>query len=282
MRLPKIFKNIYYKYLLSFLRKQVAVNLKFKDKYEGQECYIIGNGYSIKYFDLKKFQNKISFGCNNLFYHRDFSQLNCKFYITVHSSIYSPFWFNPYSKKLSYNFFSKEYKRKILENNHINFFLNLNDYFFTKNLDNVFYLSNFNKKINFDNFGDPSNFFQYTTSSIETMISLAYFLGFKKLYLVGCDYLLHPTMCGRFYENHNEEIIKNFNSTSWKDEFFNNVSKKIDVKIISYEKNFQSKYFKVIDYSEYFSTDTKLKKNYEIVTKKNLKLIKNFNMEYSI
>ena len=174
MKLNKYLKKIYYNLFLKNYKSVVSKNSKFQDQYKGQDCFIIGNGNSLKYYDLKKFQSKISIACNNLFYHNDFKFLNCKFYITVHSFIYSPLWINPYSKSLCFNSFSQEYKKKILENKEINFFINLNDYFFTKNINNINYLSNYDKKVNNQIFGDPSSYFNNMSSSLEAMISLAF------------------------------------------------------------------------------------------------------------
>tara|TARA_A100001234_G_scaffold221564_1_gene238434 strand:+ start:3321 stop:4163 length:843 start_codon:yes stop_codon:yes gene_type:complete len=280
MKLSKFTKKIYYKYSHFFFKKFVNKNIKFKNKYLGQDCYIIGNGYSLKYFDLKNFSDKISFGCNNLFFHKDFKYLNCKFYITTHSLIYSPIWVNPYSKKISYNLFSKIYLDKINENKNICFFLNLNDIYFTKNLNNTFYLSNFNKK-NENYLSDPANVFCNISSSLETMVSLACYFGFKKIFLVGCDYLLNPAMSGRFYETHFNEKIKNFEG-DWKKEFLLNASKKIELSIISIDKSFKNKFFEVIEYKNQFNTPPNFNQNNKIVAKDDLLLLKKCKMEYRI
>ena len=45
-------------FINKFFFKLVSKNIKFKNKYLDQSCYIIGNGQSIKYLDLSKFSKK--------------------------------------------------------------------------------------------------------------------------------------------------------------------------------------------------------------------------------
>ena len=39
------------------IKKIISKNKKLKNIYQSQSCYIFGNGYSLKYYDLKKFSN---------------------------------------------------------------------------------------------------------------------------------------------------------------------------------------------------------------------------------
>ena len=50
------------------------------NKHKNESCYILGNGASIKYFDLKKFNDKISIGIGPFDYHVDFDSLNIKYF----------------------------------------------------------------------------------------------------------------------------------------------------------------------------------------------------------
>src|ERR1035437_4354265 len=112
------FKNT----ILSILAKKVLErNKKFEGLHRGESCYIFGNGASIKYFDLKKLDDKIAIGCGALFLHRDFSKLNVKYYYEGHPFFYYPYWRNPYSKKLERNILGAFYKEKTLLNKGISY-----------------------------------------------------------------------------------------------------------------------------------------------------------------
>ena len=44
--------------LLNYISRGIlSKNIKFKNKHKGEECYIFGNGSSIKYFELSKFSD---------------------------------------------------------------------------------------------------------------------------------------------------------------------------------------------------------------------------------
>ena len=64
--------NIFNKILLNFFSRTLKKNTKFKDVHKGESCYIFGNGSSLKYYDLKLFNEKASIGCGALFMHKDF------------------------------------------------------------------------------------------------------------------------------------------------------------------------------------------------------------------
>ena len=90
--------NIFNKILLNFFSRTLKKNTKFKDVHKGESCYIFGNGSSLKYYDLKLFNEKASIlatnfsdaqvffqiGGNNTFYmlnkltHFDFREKNFK------------------------------------------------------------------------------------------------------------------------------------------------------------------------------------------------------------
>lgn len=47
--------------------KQVLRDLRLKDKYKGQRCFIIGNGPSLRVEDLERLKGEITFGANRIF-----------------------------------------------------------------------------------------------------------------------------------------------------------------------------------------------------------------------
>ena len=53
---------------------------KFKDLHKNQQCYIFGNGPSIKWMDLSHFKDKIAICTGQLHYHKDFKELDSKYF----------------------------------------------------------------------------------------------------------------------------------------------------------------------------------------------------------
>ena len=76
-------------FINKFFSNLVSKNIKFKDKYINQSCYIIGNGQSIKYFDLKKFSKNKTLTCGWMFLHKDYKNLDVIADIHFHPGIFS-------------------------------------------------------------------------------------------------------------------------------------------------------------------------------------------------
>lgn len=67
------------------LSEILAGNIKFKDKYKGKRCFIVGTGPSLKEQDLSVLKNKLVFTVNSGFKLKDFEALNTDFHVYVDS-----------------------------------------------------------------------------------------------------------------------------------------------------------------------------------------------------
>lgn len=165
------------------LRKALSGNEKFKNKYQGCRCFIIGTGPSIKKQNLSKLKNEYVFTVNNGFNMSNYKALHSNFHIYVDSLYFSDensdVWeriesmkkigkdtecFFPYTK--SYSFVDKY---------HLSNFLNIN------------WLE---EDLNVGFTGKEIDFRQVTPLTgtvVLTAVLLAVFMGFSEIYLLGCD-----------------------------------------------------------------------------------------------
>ena len=184
----------------------LSKNAKFKNKHKGEECYIFGNGNSIKYFDLSQFSDKISFGCNLLHVHKNLSDLDMRYYVIMHPLSFCKYWRGVKSglyvekNPFFYNFHDFA---KIRE---CTFFTHVTNYPFTKKYNKFNYLHNFKKHNLSINKLDYTLSSSFSKGALVTMIGLAIFMGFKKIYLVGCDYWFDPISIGHFYSDKKNRI----------------------------------------------------------------------------
>ena len=51
---------------------------RYKDAHKGESCYLMGDGISIKWFDLAAFSDKTAMPCGFLPFHNEFNLLNDK------------------------------------------------------------------------------------------------------------------------------------------------------------------------------------------------------------
>ena len=181
---------------------------KFHNKYRGEHCFIIGNGPSLRLMNLEHLSRFFTFGLNNIFLHDDFDKLNLKFYISG----------NPIFIKSA--FFEKYVLPTLLQYSQTTKFF---DYDFSQNvrgrielLTNVYYLK-FNQNQGIRATGRMS--FDITKSLpsadgvtvlIQAAIPLAVYMGFKVVYLIGCDCSINVGRvdCNHFYRESGNVLLK--------------------------------------------------------------------------
>ena len=239
-------------------------NKEFHHLYQGEECYIFGNGDSIKYFNLDLFKDKITFGCNLLRVHKNFNSLNLNYYVNAAPLIYSPIWRglkaiekNPYYKI-----------QTSFENTGYVHFVNATNYYFIKNKTNFRFIHNFDKhpiSLDYCDFSKSSSFVE---GALTTMIGLAIYMGFKKVYLVGCDYFFKPYISGHFWSKL-ECVIGN--SEFFYSELMDITKDVIDLTVIT-RKGISSN-IKSTQYEEFFSVKENYKSADEIVSQSDFNAI---------
>ena len=109
--------------LVPFAKPVLSKIHRFKDIHRGESCYLIGDGVSVKWFDLAAFSDKTALPCGYIPFHNDFSRLDVKYL-----SLAEPFWFYPLNWttsppiKLIPNKLQMEYRNVIKNNPNKEFF----------------------------------------------------------------------------------------------------------------------------------------------------------------
>jgi len=234
-------------------------NRRFENCHKGECCYIFGNGISLKDMDLTCFSDNISIGCNYLFFHKDFSKLNVKYYTEPPPYWYYPFWRQPYTKKLIANKLSllqRKYQKIFYD---VNYFVNLSNLpvLFGKN---IFYIHHFGAAApSFKNFDLSGSF--YYNGALEVMVGMAIYMGFDKAYLIGCDYTHSPQRILHYYEKGKGQ---NHNNDDYKKNYFLIAKELIDLITITNSES-SSKTIQYRSYSEYTGIPETFNENYDLV-----------------
>ena len=271
----KYIKNLFFHFFKNILKK----NLKFKNVAKKKECIILANGASIKHYNLKKFSNYDVITTSMMYLHKDFKYLNIVADCEIAPFILYKFWRNPYSKKIEKNMKFEMLKKSKRFNFSHPYFLSLTNFFSNIKQKNFYYLYDFGEN-RFQSNIDLSNKFSYLSGSLFCMIGIAKYMGYKKIIVIGTDYLLDTPIIGHFYEKESQTVYKKaFDDTELK--FFERIKKFIDIEIIA-PKNYTSKIFKCLNYEIFFKDKEIKKKNYDIVSNENLKLLDSIKMEYRI
>lgn len=195
-------KKIYWKYLnykrdIEFTKqcaenpiflKEIKRNNQFKNIHKGERCFILGNGPSLSQENLRLLKNEIVFSVNQISRHKDFEFIKPNYH----------FWADP-------NFFiideNKEEDRELLEvmkaintvDNEPFCFFPIEQYEFVKkyNLDSdlkvYYYYSGYKFYNGFKKEIDYTNIVPAFSTVVQWCISMAIYMGFREIYLLGCD-----------------------------------------------------------------------------------------------
>jgi hypothetical protein len=231
---------------------------KFSNRHKGESCYIFGDGPSIKWFDLSLFNDLPAICCGLLPFHNDFNKLNVKYMTMVEPWLFVP---KPIQPKRLHDFIPMvaEYKKFIKRSPEIEFFVNLS---------NILSLAGNNINYVFRGLPEHRNEtdvllgnFDLFAGSFHASLTIAYYLGFSKIYLLGFDaWTIQPARTLRWYELGEGQF---FEATNFATEFLDILKRESDIFTISIDG--ESKNVKNISYQRYTGKMPVFKENNEIV-----------------
>jgi len=256
------------KILFHIFSKTLKKNKQFKNVHKGESCYIFGNGSSLKYYDLKEFNDRVSIGCGALFSHNDIKDIDLKYYYVSHPLFFYNFWKNPYSKKYEKNKVGSFYRRKIKEHSGIQYFVSLSNYFGIKG-NNINYVYHFGQanKIKIGNQMD--SVFSMMTGALPGMIGMALYMGFENITLIGCDYASDPKNNRHFYE-FGEEVEFNSNANLHYGEMLKSLHGLSAINTIVSDDQFEGEVVPSVSYSQFTNNEPIYRENNEVVSEKDL------------
>jgi hypothetical protein len=165
-------------FLIHKKRKLVKRNSKFKNIHNGERCFILGTGPSLKDVNPEYLKNEIIFGVNFL-QRSDFMKYITPTYYCLYDNIFHTT--------------AKESTKEIIEQfPNTTFFLRTNAFDAVKEFNiknnNIYYqycnLYQYDNYINVDMANNMTAPFNVVLGCIQTAI----YMGFKEIYLLGCDF----------------------------------------------------------------------------------------------
>ncbi len=236
--------SLYSKYLSSknydlecaIIKKSSQKNSKFKNIHLGERCFILATGPSVKNQDLRYLQGEYCIGVSYFFLHKDIELIQPRYHIIAPA--HPPITFESYQ-----SLFQKMYSKY---SNDFDCFLGNNRYQYSGS----HFLRNYpeynNNKVHIIEYSssqelDEQNYFNDSVwdicaspfiprTVIYSAIQLAIYMGFKKIYLLGCDhdYLVDIARVTdhHFYEEKQgqkeieEQVLKSFDTEMWFREYY--------------------------------------------------------------
>ena len=271
--------NLKNRILFKLTEKILLRNKRFKGIHEGESCYLFGNAKSLKYYDLSLFNDRVSIGCNGLFFHKDFSKIGLSYYFNGDPFYMYPYWRNIYTARIERHILGDLFKKKISENKSINYFLNISDSPISRG-ENIFYAHHFGQQFNGYKNCRLDGAFSANQNALSGMIGLAIYMGFKDITLVGCDHLMKPKTSEHFYEygrldqDHSPSIIN--------EKVIKSAQTFLKIRVLIPNDLYKGHIIPHIQYEELTGKAPHFKENYEIISDADFKILRQNNCGYSI
>lgn len=160
---------------------------EFKDKHKGERCFIIGNGPSLNKLDLTKLKNEYTFGVNAIYTNYD----NMGFYPTYYV-VEDTYVAEDRSQEIN------DYKESM------KFFGNYLKYCLVPDEKTILLdvIVKYKEYRNFPHFSTDALAKVYVGGSVTYLcMQLAYFMGFKEVYLIGFDHSYNIPKDAVIYDN---------------------------------------------------------------------------------
>ena len=244
---------------------------RFSNIHKGESCYIFGDGPSLKWFDLSKFSDLPALCCGMIPFHKDFKKLDVRYVTLVEPWIFAPRLIQPKVNYLSQlRGIAEEYRRFINVTPEKEFFVSLSNAFWLKG-QNINYVYRSFPALRNDIDGMLSRYDLYA-GSFHATLSLAYYLGFKKIYLVGFDaWTIQPARASRWYELGAGEI---FETKNFAEDFLEILKRDVEIYTISHSGT--SCNVSHIDYEVFTGIKPCFRENYELMSDRYLKIMSTF------
>lgn len=244
---------------------------KFKGVERGASCYIFGDGPSIKFFDLKSFKDKPGICCGMIPFHKDFYELNIRYVTLIEPWFFSPDFAPKKSDVKDTRIIMAKYLEIIEANPHREFFVNLTNFPILRGANINYVLQTLPGEGRLiKGLGSSFNPFQ---GSFHAVLSLAYYMGFSEVYLIGFDaWTVQPSKTSRWYEK-GEGLI--FKTENFAIDFLDEIKKKMDIYTISAYGD--SVNVKNISYSNYTGQPLVFRENYQLMEDQYLRALATFH-----
>lgn len=159
---------------------------ELRDKHKGERCFIIGTGPSLNETPLPLLKNEYCFGCNTLYKGFDKWGINCEYYAFGDVKLWKEHY-NKVQELDSIIFLSEEIKNTYPDT------IDYRKCFPIRTLPSMWVVKQFSGDLTLGKFSGDN--------VIIDCLQEAFYLGFEKVYLLGCD----CTTEGHFYKDHRDD-----------------------------------------------------------------------------
>jgi len=244
---------------------------KLENLHSGQECYIFGDGQSVKKFELSAFANKIGIAVNAFPRHRDAWQLDLRYWLVAEPGFFLPplvrlsgTYPRTYRNRLRLQSF---YRRRPSDSSNLIQITSITNLPGLWTNQTYYFWDKLPRK---DSDRDISTTKAMFAGSMYTALTIAQYLGFKKAFLIGFDYTHSPATSNHWYENVSSILSPTeLEGLQW--DFFETMLKHIE--IVTVTPTPQVTRLPSIDYKSLTGYDLGYRENSELLALEDLEVL---------
>jgi len=198
-------KALAYRFMSAVEKALLQKNLELENRHHGERCFILGAGSSIKQQDIRRLKNEFVISVSNTFVHTDYSFIRPRYHVLPHiryghQQFYADEKFVDWLRSMESatqqaEMFFHIGDRSLVEDNGL--FKNRAVYW----VDYCGWDGNINFPLNLAKI-------PHIWSVSELAITIALYLGFEKIYLIGFDHDWFNGPLVYFYDHKNEHEMK--------------------------------------------------------------------------
>lgn len=250
-------------------RSVVSKNSKLNGLHAGETCIILGNGGSLKYYDLSALPEVPIICTTHSLADKRLANLNVRYWVLSDPYLLYPLRYMDRYKKIYKNQLLPLFKSYAEKNPDVTLITSLtNWYSFFRRPKNIIYFHHFGDKSSLS--FDLSQNFTTCSGALDIMIGAAKYFGFSKAIILGCDYLGSPKLEGHFYGESAPYVgVDDPGYASRISELVGDLEV-----LVVFPQGYKSFFFKSASYGEYFGSVEKYQSNDELIDPEHIAMMR--------
>jgi|SRR6185437_3032694 len=240
---------------------------RYAGRHAGEECYVFGDGPSVKWFDFAHFADKPAICCNMLPFHNDFEKLDVRYCTLTTPRYFAPRFLRHRDYLIDGQAISAEYRNFVAAHRQVEFLFHVTNFPFIRGPNVNFALQHLPSAAG--PLAARLNRQNVFSGAFFAALSLAYFLGFARVYLVGFDaWTIQPSRNLHWYELGEGEL---FEATNFAPDFLQVLKEAMEICTISIDGD--SRNVTNIHYADFTGRPPRFRENHELVSERFLKVL---------
>jgi len=234
----------------------------------GEECYIFGDGQSIQRYDISRFSDRVGIAVATFPRHRQARELDLRYWVLAEPFLLTPpFTRGGFSSRKNRARHYRLYQRREKDSSTLLRIVHITNLPVEAGSGSKYIFECFPASKSKNQWRSRRDYF---SGSVNSAVSLAIYLGFKRAYLIGFDYTHAPPTTGHWYEKTICDAVDT-GIVEYKRDYFAWAQQFIE--LISVVPSPQLTTMPSVDYESFTGDKLQCQGNHELATSEDLALL---------